>query len=191
MTYKIIDTTTGKITNCSLLSMSRKLQPNTILAEYSARGVLLNSYPISGVDMQCLSAHFAPGAATYNFAVVLAVRRAADAAERAAATDPAVAAYERAADAHIDAAAVIAIAAADAKSAVYAAAAAATYATYAEVAATYPATAAARAAYAAADAAWQGACAARSTYTNRLISKSKSAEYTRQGRFILDYLRAA
>ena len=190
MTYKIIDTTTGTITNCSLLSMSRKLEPNTILAEYNARGVLLTSYPISSVDIRRISVYFDPNAAYFSYAVERAVRAVARAAE----TDPAVVAYKRAEDA-ANAAARAANAAAAAKSTAYAvyradyAANAATAATCAARHAAYAAYAAAHAANVAADAAWRDARAARSAYTDRLISKSKAAEYKRQGQFIMEYLR--
>jgi len=59
MSYKLINTTTGEVKNCYLMSISRKLEPNTVLAEYNAAGVLLASYPISSLDICQISVDFA------------------------------------------------------------------------------------------------------------------------------------
>jgi hypothetical protein len=172
MTYKIINTLTGDVTPCSALSMSRKLQPNTTLAEYGARGVLLNSYPISGVDLQCLSVHF--GAAADADAYTYSVRRAADAAATAA--DAALAA------------------APDALATALAAAADAAYVHYSAVHAVYVKTHvsgedAAYVLYSAAVDALLLANAHYAHYIKGVTRRSKADEYARQGKFILEYLR--
>lgn len=170
MTYKIINPLTGEVTPCSALSMSRKLYPNTILAEYGAGGVLLNSYQVSGVDMQCLSVHFGANADNYTYSV----QRRADAAGFAAYN-----AIKRAPDAPataLRAAADAALVHFNALAAVYVK--------------THVSGEDAPYAYSAAHRNLSAANAAYAAYVAGVSRKSKAAEYERQGEFILEYLRA-
>jgi len=235
MTYSTLNSFTGSSSaTFALKSISRKLEPNTILCVRNAKGELIDSYLITHMDVVTFAVEFADYAHTHTLqisgggrhsaaqiaataeCIALTRRWIADSgsvtpdelyrsvAGRGARRSAVDAAYlaaaiseghvtladlhnAAAADAAADTAADVAHDAAD----VVAARAAHTVSIYAA----HAATDAANAATDAADAAHAAARAARAVsashadYIARIISKSKAAEYVRQGQFILKYLR--
>jgi pyruvate/2-oxoglutarate dehydrogenase complex dihydrolipoamide acyltransferase (E2) component len=192
MTYRIISTFDGSITNCSLSELSSLLKINSILCELNADDTIIDSWPLVHGTLVTFAVEFAEYALNHYTQKKIPeaeacntltrkwlknahsvsneeLRAAANAAYAAPAADAARAAE---AAAH----------AADAARAAEAAAHAADAARAAEAAA-HAARAAHAAAYAAADAAYAAHAAA--------AGKSREAEYVRQGVFIVEYLRAA
>ena len=172
MTYQIISTFNGSITNCSLSELSQRLKLNCILCELNADDSVSDSWPLVHETLVTFAVEFADYALNHYAkkkipeaeACIALTRKwlknahSVSAEELKAAADAAYAATDAATDA------------------AYAAA----YAANATYAAAYAADAADAATYAAADAA-----------NAADAGKSREAEYVRQGQFIVEYLRAA
>ena len=166
MTYQIISTFDGKVTNCSLSELSKQLKLNCILCELNADNSVSDSWPLVHSTLVTFAVEFAEYALKHYSQQKIPEAEACIALTRKwLKNNNSVSAEElhAAADAAADAAANAAAHAA------YATAAAAAYATAAVYAAAGAAT---HAAYAAADA-----------------GKSREAEYVRQGGFIVEYLK--
>ena len=165
MTYQIISTFNGSVTNCSLSELSQRLKLNSILCELGADNSVTDSWPLVHETLVTFAVEFADYALKHYTKKKIPEAEACIALTRKWLKNQDSVSNEElkvAANAAVDAA----YAAYAATAAAYAAdAAAADAATYA---ATYAATAAANAA-----------------------GKSKEAELIRQGGFIVEYLRAA
>jgi len=165
MTYQIISTFDGSITNCSLSELSQRLKLNSILCELGADNSVTDSWPLVHETLVTFAVEFADYALKhYTKKKIPEAEACITLTKQWLKNSDSVSAKE------LMAAANAADTAADA-----AADAAATYAADAATAAANAANAAARAARAAANAA----------------GKSKEAELIRQGGFIVEYLRAA
>jgi len=165
MTYQIISTFDGSITNCSLSELSQRLKLNSILCELGADNSVTDSWPLVHETLVTFAVEFADYALKhYTKKKIPEAEACITLTKQWLKNSDSVSAKE------LMAAANAADTAADA-----AADAAATYAADAATAAANAANAAAYAARAAANAA----------------GKSKEAELIRQGGFIVEYLRAA
>jgi len=165
MTYQIISTFDGSITNCSLSELSQRLKLNSILCELGADNSVTDSWPLVHETLVTFAVEFADYALKhYTKKKIPEAEACITLTKQWLKNSDSVSAKE------LMAAANAADTAADA-----AADAAATYAADAATAAANAANAAAYAARAAANAA----------------GKSKEAEQIRQGGFIVEYLRAA
>ena len=205
MTYHIISTFDGSITNCSLSELSRKLKLNCILAELNGDGTVVGDWPLVHETLVTFAVEFSDYALKNYIqkktpeaeACIALTRRwlknhdsvsveelmaAATAGAGAAAPGPG---GWRGGPARCRAAGYATYAAAAAADSTYAAANAAAYA--ADAAANAAANAAAYAAYAA-DAAANAATVATYAATVRM---GREAEYVRQGQFIVKYMKAA
>jgi len=165
MTYQIISTFDGSITNCSLSELSQRLKLNSILCELGADNSVTDSWPLVHETLVTFAVEFADYALKhYTKKKIPEAEACITLTKQWLKNSDSVSAKE------LMAAANAADTAADA-----AADAAATYAADAATAAANAANAATYAARAAANAA----------------GKSKEAELIRQGGFIVEYLRAA
>jgi hypothetical protein len=59
MTYQIISTLDGSVTNCSLAELSQKLKLNCILAELNADNTIIDSWPIVHETLVTFAVEFA------------------------------------------------------------------------------------------------------------------------------------
>jgi hypothetical protein len=163
MTYQIISTFDGSITNCSLSELSQRLKLNSILCELGADNSVTDSWPLVHETLVTFAVEFADYALKhYTKKKIPEAEACITLTKQWLKNSDSVSAKE------LMAAANAADTAADA-----AADAAATYAADAATAAANAANAAAYAARAAANAA----------------GKSKEAELIRQGGFIVEYLK--
>ena len=172
MTYQIISTFDGSITNCSLSELSQRLKLNSILCELGADNSVTDSWPLVHETLVTFAVEFADYALKhYTKKKIPEAEVCITLTKQWLKNSDSVSAEE-----------------------LMAAANAAVYAAYAATAAAAAATAtaaadAADAATAAANAANAAARAARAAAN--AAGKSKEAELIRQGGFIVEYLRAA
>ena len=169
MTYRIISTFDGEVTNCSLSELSRNLKLNTVLCELNTDGSLIDSWPLVHETLVTFAVEFADYA-LLNYAQ----KKIPEAEDCISLIRKWLENHDSVSNEELTAAAANAANAAYADDAAAYAADAAAYAAWAAHAATH----AADAARAAADAA-------------RAAGKSREAELIRQGQFIVGYMRAA
>lgn len=182
MTYKVINTLTGRVTNCTIPNLPRKLYHRATLAEY-VRGQCVASYPITHAMLVHCAVEFAEYALKhYTKAGTLPDAERCNALTRKWLADPNSVSKE---ELNVAAAAnPYAAAAADSGKAAASAAYAAANADYATYAAAHSADAAA---YAATAAAVHAAAAGADAPQVRCV---RAAVERRQGEFILEYLRS-
>ena len=191
MTYRIISTFDGSLTNCSLSELSSQLKINSILCELNADDTIIKSWPLVHSTLVTFAVQFADYALKNYTQKKIPEAETCIALTRQWLKNAHSVSNEElqvAANAAYDAAhAVVGVglggdgragAAAHAANAAYDAAHAAAHAAHAANAAYDAAYAAAHAAHAAAYAAYDA-------------GKSREAELIRQGEFIVEYLRAA
>ena len=190
MTYRIISTFDGEVTNCSLSELSRNLKLNTVLCELNTDGSLIDSWPLVHETLVTFAVEFADYA-LLNYAqkkipeaedCISLIRKWLENHDSVSNEELTAAAYatDRAADAAANAA--------DAANAAYAAEWAAYAATHAANAATAASNAAA---YAVATRTAASAADAAAANSARAAGKNRKAEQIRQGQFIVDYLKSS
>jgi len=179
MTYRIISTFDGSITNCSLSELSQKLKLNCILAELNADNTIIDSWPLVHGTLVTFAVEFADYALKHY-----AQQKIPEAEACIALTRRWLKNAHSVSNEELTAAADAAYHAADANAAADAAADAAAYAADAARAAAYAA------AYAARDAARASAnAAANAANAANAAVKGREAELIRQGGFIVEYLK--
>ena len=189
MTYRIISTFDGEVTNCSLSELSRNLKLNTVLCELNTDGSLIDSWPLVHETLVTFAVEFADYA-LLNYAqkkipeaedCISLIRKWLENHDSVSNEELTAAAYatDRAANAAD---------AADAANAAYAAEWAAYAATHAANAATAASNAAA---YAVATRTAASAADAAAANSARAAGKNRKAEQIRQGQFIVDYLKSS
>jgi len=163
MTYQIISTFDGSITNCSLSELSQRLKLNSILCELGADNSVTDSWPLVHETLVTFAVEFA------DYALKHYTKKKIPEAEACITlTKQWLKNQDSVSNEELKVAANAAVAAA--------------YAAYAATAAAYAADAAA------ADAATAAAAYAATAAANA-AGKSKEAELIRQGGFIVEYLK--